>query len=146
MSLSLFNPTRDLMSLREAMNRLLDESFAQGTEADFPAGRMAPLPVDVYSTENEFVVTAAVPGVDSEKVNITVEGDALTITGEMLPRPENVDYIFSERFHGRFIRTLQLNTPIDTDKITADFENGILTVTLPKAEAAKPKQIQIKTR
>jgi HSP20 family protein len=137
-----FNPARDIMSMREAMNRLFDES----AWFDADSSRVAQLPIDVYSTENDFVVTAAVPGLNPDDVSITVEGETLTISGEVNAPVENVDYIFCERFHGQFIRTLRLNAPIDMDGIEATFENGILTLVLPKAEAAKPKQIAVKSK
>jgi HSP20 family protein len=141
--LSRVNPARDVVTLREAMNRLFDESFF-GTEGS--SERMAQLPIDVYGTDNEFVILAALPGVSLDDVKITVEGETLTISGEIPSLLENVDYLYSERFHGKFIRTLRLNAPFDVDKIEATLEKGILTLVLPKAEAAKPKQITIKAK
>ena len=141
--LSTLSATRDLSTLREAMNRFFDESFATGSEQ---TERMARLPIDVYGTENEFVVLASLPGVTLDDITITVEGETLTITGELPGYLENVDYIYSERFHGKFIRTLRLNAPVDMDNIEATLENGTLTLTLPKAEIAKPKKIAIKAR
>ncbi|MBN1120648.1 MAG: Hsp20/alpha crystallin family protein [Anaerolineae bacterium] len=141
MSLIYRNPS-NMFALRDAMNHLFDESFSRhGGTTD---GGAAYLPIDVYSTENEFVVTAAVPGLSPEDVSITMEAETVTISGEMPPHLENVDYLFSERFHGSFSRTLQLNVPIDSDKVEASFENGILTLVLPKAEALKPRKIEIK--
>lgn len=96
------------------------------------------------TTDNEIVVTAAVPGVKPEDLDITYEGDTLTLRGQMPQRLSDVNYLFAERFHGSFTRTLQLNVPVDTDKIEATFENGILTLVLPKAEAIKPRVIKVK--
>ena len=145
MSMTNWNPSRDVTTLRDAMNRLFEDSFVWNPEQAFNGGtRDARLPLDAYSTENEIVVTAAVPGVKPEDVEITYEGDTLTIRGQMPPRLENVNYIFAERFHGTFVRTLTLNVPIEADKIDATFEDGILTLVLPKAEAVKPRVIKVK--
>ncbi len=105
--------------------------------------RVARLPLDVYSTDEEIVITASVPGVKPDDIDITVEGDTLTIRGEAPARPEGLRYLFAERFEGAFSRTLQLNIPVDVDHIEANFENGLLTVILPKAEEVKPKVIKV---
>jgi HSP20 family protein len=146
-SMSRWDPSREFVSLREAMNRLMEDSFvggyAQGQDGNSAELR---LPIEAYSTDHEIVVKAAVPGLKPEEVEITIEGDTLTLRGEY-PRPmENVNYLISERAWGRFARTLQLNVPVEADKAEAVFENGLLTLTLPKAEAVRPKVIPIKAR
>ncbi len=147
--LTRWEPFREMMSLREAMDRLFEESFVGpmwGFTRSTDGGRAWRLPVDVYSTPDEIVVTAAVPGVKPENVEISIEGDTVTIKGE-LPRPlENTNYIFQERPYGPFVRTLQLNVPIEVDKAEAHFDNGLLTLTLPKAEAVKPRTIKVKVK
>jgi HSP20 family protein len=141
MAMTRLAPQRELLTLRDAMNRFFEESL------DYAGGsRVAQLPIDAYSTENEIVVTATIPGVKPEDVEITIEGDSLTIRGEIPQRLDNVRYIFAERFHGPFARTLQLNVPIDQDKVEASFENGILTLVLPKAEEVRPKVIKVQSR
>lgn len=142
MAMTKVNTERDLMSIREAMQRFFDDSWP----LDYSGGnRVARLPIDAYSTDNEIVVTASIPGVDPDDVEITIEGDTLTIRGEIQPRLENVNYIFAERFHGTFMRTLQLNVPVNFDDADATFENGVLRLTLPKAEEVRPKVIKVKT-
>lgn len=137
------SPRRDMIALREAMNRLIDdEFFARDEDRD----RLARLPIDVYSTDDEIVVIAAIPGLDPDAVNITVEGDTLIISGETPPMIENVEWSIIERFHGRFTRSLTLNVPINIDNIEATFNKGLLTLVLPKAEAIKPKKIEVKTK
>ncbi len=89
---------------------------------------------------------AAVPGVDPENVEITFEGDVLTIRGEFPGALENVDYIMRERRQGRFSRTLSFNVPVNADAIEATFEHGVLTIVAPKAETIKPKTIKVTTR
>ena len=148
MSMTNWNTNREMTTLREAMNRLFEDSVVWNP--DFYLGgtngtREARLPIDAYTTDDEIVVTAVVPGVKPEDVEITYEGDTLTIKGQMPQRIENANYIFAERFHGSFVRTLQLNVPIDADKIEASFEDGILTLVLPKSEAVKPRVIKVKT-
>jgi|YNPNPStandDraft_1061719.scaffolds.fasta_scaffold112081_2 HSP20 family protein len=147
MTLANWNPVREMMSLRDAMNRLFEESFVRrGDWSTRDTEWVARLPIDAYSTDNEIVVTAAVPGADPDKVEITVEGDTLTIRGEVEGRLENVNYLFAERFHGPFSRTLQLNVPINVDKIEASFKNGVLTLVLPKAEEVRPKVIKVQSK
>ena len=137
MALMKVSPRSSWMDMHEAMNRMFEDDWNSG------GSHVARLPFDIYSTDNEIIMMAAVPGVDPEAVEITVEGDTLTISGEMPARLENVDYLFSERFHGAFKRTLKLNVPIDVDKIEASFENGELTLVLPKAEEIRPKVIKV---
>lgn len=138
-------PMHQLTSMRDAMNRIFDENFARSGDTDM-GDRMARLPIDVYSTEDELVVTASIPGIKPEDVNITIEGETLTISGEVPALIENVNYIFAERFHGRFSRTLQLNVPIDLDNADATFKDGLLELVLPKTEAVKPHQIKVKNK
>jgi HSP20 family protein len=142
-----WDPAREFMTLREAMNRLFEDSFVggYGQQRD-GGGAELRLPVEAYATDREIVVRAAVPGLKPEDVEITIEGDTLSLRGEF-PRPiENVSYFMSERAWGRFGRTLQLNVPVEADKAEAVFENGLLTLTLPKAEAVRPKVIPIKAK
>jgi HSP20 family protein len=146
MSLTNWNPEREFTTLREAMNRLLEDSFVMSGLDMADGTREARLPVDVHATENDFVVTAAVPGLKPEDVELTYEGDTLTIRGKFPERLENTQYLMAERFHGSFSRTLRLNVPIQADKIDATFDNGILTLVLPKAEAIKPRVIKVKAK
>ncbi|MBN1430578.1 MAG: Hsp20/alpha crystallin family protein [Anaerolineae bacterium] len=141
-----WNPNRDVMSLRAAMDRLLEDSFVRPWSTEENGQRVANLPIDAYSTDNEIVVMAAVPGARPEDVEITVEGETLIIKGEIPETVENVNYLFAERFHGPFSRTLQLNVPVDVEHIEATFENGILTLVLPKAEEVRPKIIKVQAK
>ncbi len=142
-TLTRWNPVRDMLSLHEAMDRLVDNS-AYGWSNQDNGERIARLPIDAYSTDNEIVVTAALAGVKPEDVEITVEGDNLTIRGEIPAALENVDYLLGERYHGPFSRTLQLNVTVDVEQIEASFDGGVLTLTLPKSEEVRPKQIKVK--
>jgi HSP20 family protein len=144
MTLQRWEPLREVVSLRDAMNSLLQDSFVRpvGLLGD---GSTAMLPLDVAENENEFIVKASMPGVRPEDVQITAQGDTITIRGEFKAEDEKKDaqYHLRERRFGQFQRTVTLSTPISADKAQARFENGVLTLTLPKAEEAKPKQIKI---
>jgi HSP20 family protein len=138
-----WSPRRELVSLREAMDRLLEDSLAE----KYVGGRgEARLPIDVYTTPAEIVVRAPVPGVAPDDVEVTLEGDTLTIRAEVEGPLENVEYIFQECPSGRFSRVLTLNVPIDTDNIEATFEHGLLTLKLPKAIPATPRTIKVQPK
>lgn len=141
-----WNPWRDVMTLREAMDQLYEGSLVR-PERRWHEGtgeRRSRLPLDAYTTPEEIVIIAPLPGLTPEEVDIVLEGDTLTIRGELRPPLENVEYLFQERPFGAFSRTLTLNVPIDAEKAEAVFENGVLTLTLPKAEETKPRTIKVK--
>lgn len=143
-----WSPWRDMVTLREATDRLLEDSFVrpQRTWEEGSSERAFQLPLDVYTTPEEIVVTAAFPGLTPDEVDISIEGDVLTVRGELRAPLENVDYLLRERPYGVFSRKLTLNVPVDAVKAEAVFENGILTLTLPKAEDTKPKVIKVKKK
>lgn len=141
-TLTRWHPVPNMHPMHEAMNQLFRRS-AYGWSNQDSGERMMRLPLDAYSTDNEIIVTAALAGVMPENVEITVEGDNLTIRGEIPELLENVDYELKERYHGPFSRTLKLNTTIDVEDIEANFDGGVLTLTLPKSEEDRPKQILV---
>ncbi len=150
MSLMRFDPERELLSLRDAMNRLMEESFVLPSmlgELRGP-GRAWGLAVDMYETDNDLVIKASVPGVKPENLDVTVQGETLTIKGETQEEEEGQRgrYHFRERRQGAFSRVLTLPFPIQSDKIQATFENGVLTLTLPKAEEIKPRSIKVQVK
>jgi HSP20 family protein len=139
-----WDPIRDMITLRQAVDRMLDESFARGTETRGTGAWL--LPMDAYITDEAIVIRADVPGISSDELDITLEGDTLAIRGEIKREDaENCQYVLLERPTGRFERTLTINTPIDHDQVEASFKDGVLTLVLPKAEAVKPRQITIKS-
>lgn len=146
MTLTRLDPWREMVSLRDAMDRLFEESLVRPGQSRAARERYLRLPLDVYSTPEEIVIMASMPGLTPDEVDITIDGDSLTIRGELRPPLENVDYLFQERPYGRFSRTLTLNVPVKAEKAEAVFENGVLTLTLPKAEESKPKSIEVKRR
>ncbi len=141
---SRWDPIRDMISMRDAMDRLLDDSFARGSQSRGTGAWL--LPMDAYITDDAIVIRADVPGITAEQLDITLEGDTLAIRGE-IQRDDtgNRKYVLMERPTGKFERTLTINTPIDHDKVDANFKNGVLTLTLPKSEAIKPRQITVKS-
>ena len=141
-----WEPARDMMTLREAMDRLFDDAFTRPLSM---AGNSWSVPaVDMYQTDNEIVVKAAIPGIKAEEVQINITGDVLSLKGEVKQSEEVKEkaYHIREQRWGSFERTLVLPSNVVADKARADFESGILTITLPKAEEAKPKTITIKTK
>ena len=141
-----WEPFRNLISLREAMDQLFEESVVRpgtGWLAPVGEGRLA---VDMYETDDAVVVKSAIPGIKAEDLDISVTGDTLTIKGETKTDEEvkEENYLYRERRYGSFCRVLSIPVPVVTDKADAEFENGVLTLTLPKAEEVKPKAIKVK--
>ena len=139
-----------MVRLSDAMDRMFEDAWARPmparAEREVRAEREARLPLDVYTTPSEIVLTANVPGLKPDEVEITLEGDTLSIHGEFKAPMENVEYVFQERSFGKFSRTLTINVPVDVNKVEATFDSGVLTITLPKAEAARPKTIKVEAK
>lgn len=141
----------DMVSLRSAMDRLFNESFVPGaTRAFWSNGTgQAALPLDVYATEDHVVVLAAIPGIDPENVRITIDKNTLTLAGEVPNVADAEDangaaWYLHELPFGSFERSLTLPMALDAARAEATFDNGMLRLTLPKAESEKPKQIKVK--
>lgn len=143
-SISRWDPFRDLLTMRGAMDRLLDSSF--GEQTDWSNVNWA-LPLDVTENENEYVVKASIPGVKPEDMDITYNNNTLTIRGETKSEVEKEDtrYHMRERRFGSFSRSITLPSSVDAGKIRANYDAGVLTLQLPKAEEAKPRRIQIQS-
>lgn len=142
------NPSRDLVSLHDAMDRLFEDTVIHSRAFwDYAEGG-ASIPLDLYEEGNNLVVKASVPGVKPEELNIQVEYDVLTILGEMKKDEEHKDqdYYLREHHYGRFSRSLELPRSVDANKAEAVFANGVLTITLPKADESRGKRIQVKTK
>ncbi|HWP29902.1 MAG TPA: Hsp20/alpha crystallin family protein [Chloroflexota bacterium] len=140
MVLSRWDPVSEMTSLREAVNRLLEESVVRpGT---LLGGRTGAL-LDVYEENDHYVVEVALPGVRPADVEVTVLGNTVTIRGEWPARPEGRRYLHAERGTGRFERTVTLPNDVDADKAQAHAENGVLRLTLPKVAVARPRRIAL---
>jgi HSP20 family protein len=136
---------REMMSLREAMDRLFDDAFTHPISVSGVSGMPT---IDMYQTNDDVVVKASLPGLKAEDVDITVTGETLTLRGEFKQEDEQKEssYHIRESRYGSFERSVLLPTDVKADKAKADFENGILTITIPIAEEVKPKSITIKAK
>ncbi len=145
-NLTRWEPVREMMTLREAMDRLFDDAFTRPLNLR-DGGWSAPA-IDMYQTDDDVVVKAALPGFKADEVQINVTGDVLTLRGEMKQEEDKKDkaWHIREQRWSSFERSITLPTDVKADKAVADFENGILTVTLPKAEEVKPKTITVKAK
>jgi HSP20 family protein len=137
------SPFGELLSLRQAMDRLFEDSYVRPSGAGGEADR--PLAVDAYSTADALVIEAALPGVKPDDVEISLLGDTLTISassGEETSRDEE-GYSYREIKRGSFSRSLTLPAGLNPDGAAAEFENGLLRLSIPKAEESRPRQIRI---
>jgi HSP20 family protein len=130
------------------MDRLFEESFVRpggGRLAPSDAGALA---LDMYQKDDAVVVKSAIPGVKPEDIDISITGDVLTIKGETKVEEEvkEENYIRRERRYGAFTRSVSIPVPVVSDKAEAQFEDGVLKLTLPKAEEVKPKTIAVKAK
>jgi len=148
MSMIWRDPREALMPLRDVMNRLFEESFIWPGRLEVFTGRT--FPVDVYETKDQqgYVVEASLPGAKPEDISISAMGDTLTIKyatrGE--EKVEKPNYVRRERYEGEMSRTIALPTQIQPEQVQATYEHGILKLLVPKSEAAKPKQIEVKVK
>jgi len=141
-----WSPISDLMSLHSAMDRLFGDTFGvPGQSRTVGAVGEGYLPLDVYQTDKEWVVRAAVPGVDPGTVDVTFEGGQINIRGEITPpagaQPES--YWLRENFYGKFSRQVTLPEDAVGEQARAQFVNGMLILTVPKAQPTRPKSVKI---
>jgi len=146
-SLIKWEPLNDLVSLRNAMDHLFADSFVRMRGLPVVGGA-APLALDVYETADSVVVKTNVAGVEPEELDITIDGDILTIKGETQSedKVEKASYIRQERRYGAFERSVQLPVALLADKAQASVENGVLTLTIPKSEESKPRAIKVQAK
>ncbi|MBI2954973.1 MAG: Hsp20/alpha crystallin family protein [Chloroflexi bacterium] len=169
MSINIYRPFGGAMSIRDLMNRLFEESFVHPER--LLTGIAYQHPMELCEKDDEFIFRMCLPGLKPEDVDITIAQDTLTITGELKqpgwqrqmgqqmeqqtgsqqqqgqqqgPRGRSAECLFSEILYGSFTRRVTLPTQIDADKASAEFDNGMLMLHLPKAAAAKPKRLQVK--
>ncbi|MBI2619679.1 MAG: Hsp20/alpha crystallin family protein [Ignavibacteriales bacterium] len=150
MSLIRWNPARETerWNMQREINRLFDSFFRGGIQdEDFGLGVWTPA-VDIVEHENEYVVRVELPGISKEDVKIILESNVLTIRGERKQEKDvkEENYQRMERSYGSFQRSFTLPTTVKNDNIDASYKDGILTITLPKLEEAKPKQIEVKVK
>lgn len=140
MSIVRFDPFRDITSFRDDINRLFARTLGDGTATQTwtPA-------VDVFETKDAVVLKAELPGLTVEQVDVEVDDNVLTVTGErtLTDKVEDGHYYRLERNYGRFSRSLTLPQGIKADEVTASFKDGVLEVTVPKADEVKPRKVAI---
>jgi HSP20 family protein len=147
MAIVRWDPFRDLAEVQERVNRVLGEFYGgRGQDDVMRRGTWIP-PVDIYEGPNhEMVIKAELPDIRREDIDIRVEDNTLTVSGEKKLDEDVKQEQFHrvERAYGTFTRSFSLPATIDTEKVNAEYKNGVLTVKLPMREEAKPKQIQVK--
>ena len=140
MSMVRWDPFSDMVPLRDAMSRLVDETLVHSPgwrgQATGPA-------VDVYQEGDDYIVEAALPGLAPDAVDVSLLGSTLTIRGEYPAAPEGRQYLFREARWGRFERTVTLPSDIDPEQVQPHYEHGLLRLVLPKAHNAKPRRIAL---
>jgi HSP20 family protein len=148
MAIERWQPFSELMSLRQAMDKLFEDSFVRPSRGLAALGEVGAPALDVYQTANDVVVRATLPGVKSEDVTIDIIGETLTIKGETKAEQEikKEDYLYQETRYGSFSRSVVLPGGLKTDKAEATMEDGVLTLTIPKTEETKPKAIKVKAK
>ena len=143
MSLTRWDPFRDLEALRENVNKLFQESMTTRRE-HAPVRTWAPV-VDVIEDDEKIIVRAELPGMKKEDIDIEMTGDTLTIRGERkIENEEKKDnYVRMERAYGKFQRSFTIGVPVKANEVKAGYKDGILEVTIPKAEEVKPKKVEV---
>ncbi|HSH22103.1 MAG TPA: Hsp20/alpha crystallin family protein [Candidatus Caenarcaniphilales bacterium] len=138
------NPLGELLSLRQAMDRLFEDSFVRTRGG---TGEEIVLPLDVYTTADALVVEAALPGVNPDDVDVSVLGDTLTISASSRQEQQANEggYSYREIRRGSMSRTLTLPSGVNAEAASASFENGLLRLSIPRAEETKPRSIRIET-
>lgn len=145
MAIIRWDPYRDLVTLREKMNRLFEDTVSGQSEGRELASSSWTPAVDIYETESEIVLTAEVPGIDENDIEIKLEDNTLTLRGERKFEKETKEENFHriERAYGSFYRSFSLPHYIDQEKIKAEHEHGVLKVMLPKKAEKKPRKVTI---
>ena len=142
------DPVRDFGDIQSEVNRLFDNFFGRSGPQGGGVERVWAPTVDVHETKDELVVTADLPGLDEKDIHLSINGDVLSLRGE---RQWNQDvkqenYYRGERWFGKFERTVALPMPVQPDKVKATYRDGVLTITLPKVEEIKSREIKIEVK
>ena len=146
MTVTRWDPFQDLLSVQQEMNQLFDRIFGRTEPAARPAGQAWAPPLDIAEHEDAYVVTVELPGVKPEELDVSLENGMLTIQGERRFEGESSGRTWHrvERRYGAFRRSVSLPAQVQADKIEAAFDSGLLRITVPKAEEARPRKIQVR--
>lgn len=141
-----WEPFDEFMTLRNRMNRLWNR-FGEDTDEPMLTAKWSPT-ADIYETKDAFIVKAEIPGIDEKDIDVEIENGVLTIQGErnFEQKTDNKDFHRIERSYGKFMRAFTMPQNINADRIMAVYNNGVLEVTVPKKEEAKPKKIQLEVK
>ncbi|MBM3295042.1 MAG: Hsp20/alpha crystallin family protein [Candidatus Aminicenantes bacterium] len=145
MAIIRWDPFRDMVTLRERMNRMFEDVFSGRTDdKEITASTWAPA-VDIYETENDLVLSAEIPGLQEKDVEIKVEDNTLTLKGERRLEKETKEenYHRIERSYGSFYRAFTIPNSVDSERIQAEHENGVLRIVMPKRQELKPRTVKI---
>ena len=142
--LTRWEPFRDFASLQDRVNRVFRESYNGSHDESLTTSTFAPA-VDVYEDEHQVTLKIEVPGIDEKDIDVRVENNTLTVHGERKIEKEEKEenYRRVERQYGSFTRTFTLPQTVDAEKVSANYDKGVLKITLPKKAEAKPKQIRV---
>jgi HSP20 family protein len=143
--LTRFEPFREVATLQDRMNRLFRDTFNQaGSDESLATSTFAPA-VDVYEDEHNVTLKIEVPGIDEKDIDVRIENNTLTVHGERKIEKEEKEenYRRVERHYGTFTRTFTLPTTVDSENVAANYDKGVLKISLPKKAEAKPKQIKV---
>lgn len=143
-----WNPLRDMATMQSALDRIFEDTVRGLNQPGNLVGGGNWLALDVYEQNDMYIVEADVPGLSPDAIDVTVQKRTLTISGEVIhqERTDDTRELLRERVHGRFSRSITLPDHIDVDRVDAQYQDGVLTLTLPKAEEAKPRQIAINSQ
>jgi|UniRef100_A0A7V3RHR6 HSP20 family protein len=143
--LKIWEPFQDLVRFDDEFERLYDSMVRRFFSPEWKTWLP---PIDIAENNGSIEVRAEIPGVNKEDLKVTIEGDMLSITGERKKESETKDkkYHRIERYYGKFSRTINLPYPVEADKVKATYKDGILTITLPKPESAKTKEIEVEVK
>lgn len=137
-----WNPFREMAAIQSAMDRIFEDTWRSLQ----PSLTQGTLPLDIHESDAAYTVTAALPGVKPDQIHVTMRNDVLTISAEV-PQPtvaENSRVLLQERTYGKFSRSVTLPEAVDSNAVEATYENGVLTLTLPKVPEAQPRTIPVK--
>ena len=148
MTITRFTPMTDFVSLRDAMDRLFEDSFIRPTTySGITAGQIA-VPVDLWETNDAYHLRADLPGLTPDAIDINVTSEAVSLSGETKTQSDvsSDGWLRQERRAGKFQRSFTLPMQIDPNKVQASFENGVLDLVLPKADQVKPRSIKVNAK
>lgn len=145
MTIARFTPLTDVVSLREAMDRLFEDSFIRSNGWASGNGHQLAIPVDLWETKDAYHLRADLPGLTADDIDINATADTFVVSGEVKPSTDvtTEGWLRQERRFGKFARSFTLPMQIDPNKVEAKFQNGVLELALPKAENVKPRSIKI---